>query len=326
MIQRALRFLGIWLYRVGFHRAVIRLNQRMVRVILYHACEPVESDYLRGLGSNTTPAEFEEHLRYYSEHYQVLSLKEFESGPIPSCAALITFDDGYQSVERYAFQLLRARQMPAVIYLITDVMDNRNMVWVNELNWYLRHSTLVAPLVAAAFGGQPGDPPETLIGRARANFDQERMDRLLIEVRAAVGRALVDRCRAGRLYLDWAQAVEMSRSGVAFGCHTCSHPSLPRLSSASRIREMSDARQAIERHMGQPCTSVAYPFGDVDPETRADALSVGFLSAMEVGGMNLPLDRHRAARVPVRGANAAELFAEIEIVAPVKAWIKRLLN
>jgi hypothetical protein len=44
---------------------------------------------------------------------------------------------------------------------------------------------------------------------------------------------------------------------------------------------------------------------------------------MEVGGTNDPMDPRRVARVPVNSGGAARLFAEMEVVNPIKALALR---
>jgi len=107
-------------------------------VILYHACEAVESDFVAGLDVNTTPAAFSKHLDFFEAHYQVVSTTEFEGGQIPRRAVAITFDAGYRSVLEGAAPLLAEHGFPATLYPGTDVVDNTDMVWVNELNWLQR--------------------------------------------------------------------------------------------------------------------------------------------------------------------------------------------
>jgi glycosyltransferase involved in cell wall biosynthesis len=71
-------------------------------------------------------------------------------------------------------------------------------------------------------------------------------------------------------------------------------------------------------------TSLAVPFGDADDTTRRVALDSGHTSIAEIGGVNDARDPTRIARVLVTAGNAAELFAEMEVVTPVRAWLRRV--
>ena len=147
LLRRLLSLFGVVLYHAGLAPLVIWLSRRTPKVLLYHACEPVESDFIRGLNSNTTPDAFAGQLAFLQERYQVIPLALLEDGPIPDRAVVITFDDAYRSVYEAAFPLLSARGMPATVYIVTAVVDNPTLVWVNALNWLLhRHPGICAPI------------------------------------------------------------------------------------------------------------------------------------------------------------------------------------
>src|SRR5213078_60716 len=113
---------GMLLYWLHLHPLVIWLARRRTRILLYHACEPTESDFIRDLESNTPPD-------------RVVPLDALERGAPGDRAVVITFDDGYASVYANAFPRLRRLGLPATVYLTTDVVDNRALIWINELNW-----------------------------------------------------------------------------------------------------------------------------------------------------------------------------------------------
>ena len=116
----------------------------------------------------------------------------------------------------------------------------------------------------------------------------------------------------------------MARGDVTFGNHTASHPNLARLRAAAQADEIGRAQGALTSHLGAP-TSLAYPFGLHDVASRRVAAELGFASVMEVGGINdVPATLDRVARVPAGDWSCAALFAELEIVAPVKAHVRRL--
>src|SRR5262245_9182237 len=103
LLEAALRFTGIVLYHLGLAPFFIWLGRLQPKVLLYHACEPGESEFTRGLRSNTTPAEFERHLAFLKRRYHVISLGELEHQYLPERTVVITFDDGYRSVLEHAF-------------------------------------------------------------------------------------------------------------------------------------------------------------------------------------------------------------------------------
>ncbi len=317
-----LRFIGLLLYWSGAYRAVIWWNRRVPKILLYHACEFHESDFTRDFGSNLTPVQFDRHLALLARHYNVIPLSALEREAIPERAVVITFDDGYRSVGVHAAPLLKKRSFPATVYLVTDVVDNGAMVWANELNWLLRNRGAAARSVLRdRLTRDVLDTPRRIIDRVRATMSQPEITGLLADIRQEADLDATTFYRAANLYLSWQDIAILSDQGITFGNHTATHPNLTRLEITEQVDEMSRAQGALLAKVG-PVTSFAYPFGDRDARSRRAATAVGFVSILEVGGMNDRLDLHALSRTPV-GGSEAELFAEIEIVSPLKATIAK---
>jgi peptidoglycan/xylan/chitin deacetylase (PgdA/CDA1 family) len=321
-----LSLFGVVLYHAGLAPLVIWLNRRTPKVLLYHACEPVESDFVRGLNSNTTPAAFARHLDFLQERYQVIPLARLEEGPIPDRAVVITFDDGYRSVYDAAYPLLGARGMPATVYLVTGVVDNPVLVWVNALNWLLhRHPEVCAPIAHRLLR----TPVELRSARehmlhAQAHYEAALIEAALAEMWREAGIDPAAFAAEAGLYLTTAQIRELTLKGWSFGSHTARHPNLRCLEDRQRRAELETALEFIEEVGGRP--SLAYPFGEFDADTRRLAVSLGHSTVMQVGGMNRPLQLTAVARIPVTAESRATFFAEMEIVTPVLAWAKRLTD
>jgi len=64
--------------------------------------------------------------------------------------------------------------------------------------------------------------------------------------------------------MDWDELRALRDAGWEIGSHTVSHPHLTRLGDDELDRELQDSKAEIEDRLGEPCASIAYPFGDVD--------------------------------------------------------------
>lgn len=324
LLRRLLSLFGVVLYHAGLAPLVIWLSRRTPKVLLYHACEPVESDFIRGLNSNTTPDAFAGQLDFLQERYQVIPLALLEEGPIPDRAVVITFDDGYRSVYEAAFPLLSARGMPATVYLVTAVIDNPILVWVNALNWLLhRHPGICAPILhrrlrtPVAFRSA-----REHVLHAQTHYDASLIEAALTEIWHESGIDPTEFAAEAGLYLTTAQIRELTLKGWSFGSHTARHPNLRCLDDPQRRADLETALRFVAGVGGQP--SLAYPFGEFDADTRRLAVSLGHRTVMQVGGVNRPLQLGAVARIPVTARSRAAFFAEMEIVTPVLTWAKRL--
>jgi peptidoglycan/xylan/chitin deacetylase (PgdA/CDA1 family) len=79
--------------------------------------------------------------------------------------------------------------------------------------------------------------------------------------------------------MTWEQLRGLADQGWEIGSHTCSHPHLTELDNDSLDRELIVSRTACERHMGRPCLTIAYPYGDYDGRVSAAAGRAGYQAA-----------------------------------------------
>jgi peptidoglycan/xylan/chitin deacetylase (PgdA/CDA1 family) len=88
--------------------------------------------------------------------------------------------------------------------------------------------------------------------------------------------------------MSWAQLRALAERGWEIGSHTVSHPRLTQLGDAALEAELVDSRRACEAAVEAPCTSIAYPYGDVDARVVAAARTTGYAN-----GAALPIRPHR---------------------------------
>lgn len=326
VFDRLLTGLGVLIYRVGLAGGVIHFNRRAAKVLMYHACEAVESEFTRGLSINTTPSRFAEHLDFLNRHYRVVPLAGLLENATTEPCVVITFDDGFRSVYENALPRLRDYGLTAVCYLTTDVVGNQRLIWINELNWFFHHHAVVArPIIFEFLGAKPTCPHAVVMRRLVDRYDPISISQLLDRLRSAAAVDPEALARQSRLHLDWDEVVEMSSTGIAFGNHTASHPSLGALSPAECRAEISRASEAIA-HVAGAAKTMAYPFGTTTEAARQIAIKLGIEALLEVHGVNDPFDRTRIGRIKVGSFSAAVLFSRMEVVEPVKTWLKRRLR
>jgi len=76
--------------------------------------------------------------------------------------------------------------------------------------------------------------------------------------------------------LAWSELRELANAGWEVGSHTCSHPHLPELNEATLTRELCDSKAHIEAEIGEPCVSLAYPYGDLNTHVINAAHESGY--------------------------------------------------
>ncbi len=79
--------------------------------------------------------------------------------------------------------------------------------------------------------------------------------------------------------MSWTELRTLADAGWEVGSHTGSHPRLTRLDNLALDDELARSKAACEEHLGRACTSIAYPFGDVDPRVVAATAKAGYMAA-----------------------------------------------
>lgn len=76
--------------------------------------------------------------------------------------------------------------------------------------------------------------------------------------------------------MSWADLTLLVAAGWEVGSHSRTHPRLRELGDDELAEELGASREDCERQLGTPCTSLAYPFGDVDDRVAAAARQAGY--------------------------------------------------
>ncbi|SMN10659.1 Polysaccharide deacetylase [uncultured Candidatus Thioglobus sp.] len=86
--------------------------------------------------TSISPALFEQHLHYLKENnFKVLKLatmlKRLNEGNLPDKCVVLTADDGYQSIAKNAYPLLRKYQMPMSVFIASKPADKKYPVMMS---------------------------------------------------------------------------------------------------------------------------------------------------------------------------------------------------
>jgi peptidoglycan/xylan/chitin deacetylase (PgdA/CDA1 family) len=203
---------------------------------------------------------------------------------------VITFDDGYRDVYRYAYPLLKQMGVPAIIYLPTDFIGtNRRfnhdrlyhlvqLAKVRRLRPYF--SMLPEPalqLVMPVLSGSK-TPSESL-----DDFIGEHPSGVLLDVIEALEKELGGGPEllpeAGDV-MDWDEVRRMARDGFEFGAHTLGHTVLTMEPPEQMEREILESKRAIERELEIAVQHFAYCNGWYSDEVIRLLKSHGFRSGV----------------------------------------------
>ena len=255
----------------GIHRALHGvLNKGQLSILMYHGVvqEPLDFEDWIMLDA----AAFSGQMDYLQKHFRVVSMsKAFEmlcQGEISEPTAVITFDDGYQNNFEVAYPILQKRNLPASIYLATNLINTNASLKLGELTEAFvktRESSLewrdsIYNLTAKT------DRIESL-QTIKAMLKREHIDTVFQEVgnicSLLLGESSVNVTKDSPYrMLDTQSIREMADSGlIEFGAHTLNHAILSNLDRSEQQKEINDSVEAVSALSQRSCDFFAYPNG-----------------------------------------------------------------
>ncbi len=93
-------------------------------------------------------------------------------------------------------------------------------------------------------------------------------------------------------YMDAGQIIEMAEAGWEVGSHGMTHRSLLTLDEEGQQYELRESRRFLQRELGVPILSFAYPFGDMDPALADAVYGAGYLAAVGTIGSTATQDEN----------------------------------
>lgn len=262
-------------------------GQNRLTVLAYHRIieheTPQFADYRPVVSA--TPAMFAQQLDYIQAQFNVISIDDlhaafYKDKPLPPRPLLITFDDGYLDNYEHAYPLLRARGLPAVIFLATSRMTHPRPLWwdaVARAFFYTTATDAHLPLLGdcSLTAADKNATLNKLLSALKQLHEEEKLA-VVDEVQRTLGFNDTD---SAPLFVNWTQVREMVNNGVACHAHTVSHPILTRISLEQAHQELALSRQHIIDETAQNVTAFAYPNGtaaDYSPQIIAALQSVGY--------------------------------------------------
>jgi len=208
---------------------------------------------------------FRRFVAYVASHYETVDLQQAAPGmPSTKLRLAFTFDDGWGDNYSAAFPIVRAYEIPVVVFVCSGLVDRKTPFWPEQVIALLRAIQPSAEYTEIA----------ALIERLKKCAPEERERRLskLSEQARTQGMSLEPSSVDGTL--SWQEIEEMDRAGIRFGSHTQTHQILTTITADVARREVLESKAAMESALGKRCDLFSYPNGNWSPETR-DILAEG---------------------------------------------------
>ena len=262
---------------------------RSLVVFNYHRIWPDDGPHHTPLESDvfeTDVVNFDRQMAWLARNTRVLSedeLLELLARPrkLDRPATMVTFDDAYRDVYDLAYPSLRRHNVPATLFVPTDMIDNRTVGWWDIIAYLTskagertieffgtsfdlpRQAGEAAHFLQEAFKTLPADQTQDVLPMLAAACDVEPPDAGLMD----------------RQLMTWDQIREVDRNGVTVGSHTHTHTVLATIGPDRQRHEMATSREVLQGQLGRRVRSIAYPVGErrhISSATRQVGLRCGY--------------------------------------------------
>lgn len=315
-------------------------KQPSLLILMYHRILPSDDDraLIEEPGMLVTPETLRLHLNIISQNFELVRLSDWiknrnQGASLPQRACAITFDDGWADNYEFAFPILQELNIPATIYLTSDMIGTQQMFWPERL-------TRTVMSIATTHSKQWSHPCLEWIRSARTGYrftdippSQEDLAELIDNAKELPDKeihARLDQIEselqlpplANRpSLLNWKQITEMVGSGlIDVGSHTCHHVRLANdLPGDIMENEIIASKRKIESHTGQDVSSFCFPNGDYSTQAL-ELVRQHYDSAITTkpGWNNIDCDNYLLNRVGIHQDITNDRTA---FLARISGWI-----
>ena len=287
------------------------LRSLMLKFITYRALEAVSCDhcvilcYHRILpkekvsktlepGMYVTPSTFRTHIQFLKNYFEIVTIDQLENifkkrgnrkFQKPCC--VISFDDGWLDFYLYAWPILQEENIPAIVYLPTNLIGTKINFWTDRLAKVFEKISL--DILTSHLGINVNRKIFDKITSRREELYQAIellkeypywiIEDLLETFEHLLG---IQKNTQNRAFMNWDEVRKLFDTGlISFGSHTAHHAILTTLSAKKIKEELDLSRQKlIEKEVVNNNISFCYPNGNYTVKILKLLANVGYSSAM----------------------------------------------
>jgi peptidoglycan/xylan/chitin deacetylase (PgdA/CDA1 family) len=266
---------------LGFYNGFYR-SARGSRIVIYHGV--CQQDHTRFNPIFLKLKTFEQHLKFYKKHFNIISLDNYYLGNFSNDKfnICLTFDDGFANNYKYVLPLLEKYQLPATFFITAISATGHDILWNDFLGIISKYGP--AEIVyknEPYYKGQYNKYISTtsgvsLVEKLRsAGFDEKvEMMKILYPLTPF---KLNELDKDYWLQMTTEQIRELSASPYAnIGSHGYYHNDLARIDISDAGKELALSKQYLENLIAKPITSFAFPYGAYTPGVIDEAKKAGY--------------------------------------------------
>jgi peptidoglycan/xylan/chitin deacetylase (PgdA/CDA1 family) len=235
---------------------------REISIVLYHHISSERDGFTSNLGDTIAPDLFEQHVRYFAGHFDLIAPADLISGRLPRRPLLVTFDDAYRSVLEVAGPILKSVSAPSLFFLNPATIESTCLALPNVLSVATEELGFEAVLAAFNADGRGITSTGALIATLVPTMRLAEINEVKQRLFARMGVTEAELRRSSNLFLSPGNLSRFDDYGIVVGNHSTSHQFLRALSPDELEGEITGASAALRRLTGQPVSYFSVPYGN----------------------------------------------------------------
>jgi len=302
-----------------YHSGLLALSNRIKRmlvvngdacVLMYHRVvdNPFVDHDQTELGLIVSTAVFEKQIAYLSRNYNVIPLQTLaevlrDGGQLPPRTVAISFDDGWRDNYTHAYPILRKYNVPATIFLTTDFIGTKEVMWFHQVGLILGSGRLSAHQIVDIVRTEvcKGSEllPQWLSDSTKAieivsdlslfldnlkPFDFLLVRRIIDSLMLGANLSMKD-WQNNEWIMTWDDVRAADPQIIQFGSHGQSHQIMTGQKREELEKELVESKNVIEKQLDRSIGLLAYPNGDYNSDVIELTRAAGYMAAFATGGM-----------------------------------------
>ncbi len=255
-------------------------------------------------GISITPESLDALLAFLAKRMPILDLPELLQGagasrPSPACT--FTFDDGWEDNYRVAFPIFKSHNIPATIFLATDLVGSHQLLPEERISRVLNGPDRARCVDMLAGFATAWNSPLTNQDKA----DNAALARFYKLFPFDEKMKVLDACEekgttpAKSSFMTWDQVREMQKHRFRFESHTRRHLNLSVNTRDLMMTELIGSKERLQQELGRTSEYFAYPNGMYSDDAAQAVADAGYRAAFttDFGAISRASDRCRLPRM-----------------------------